>query len=597
MIDIKIPEIGENIKSGTISGILIKIGDNVRKGQDIVELETDKATVPIPSSADGIVKEILIKPGQKVDIGAVIVRLEGQAATQAPSAPKPATQAKASVQPTQASIPPPQKPTSQPAQPAQATPQPAAPAAKDINLVVIGGGPGGYAAAFLAADLGLNITLIDKDVNPGGVCLYRGCIPSKALLHAAKILSESKEAKNFGIEFAAPKIDIDKLRSWKNTVVNQLTGGLGQMVKMRKVKYIQGTAKFTNSTTLKIKKSDGSEQSLNFDKAILATGSRPRKLPNAPDSKRVLDSTSALEIENVPKSLLLIGGGYIGLELGTVYAELGTEVSVVEVLPELMAGADRDVASILERRLKKIFKEIMVNTKVTKMVETKTGIKVTFEDQAGKTKEQEYEKVLVAIGRQPNSEDLGLETTKVKVNNKGFIEVNSQLQTADPAIFAIGDLTGNPMLAHKASHAGRVAVEVIAGHKVVFEPKAIPAVVFTDPEIAWAGLTETEAKAKGIEVQVAKFPWGASGRAITLDRTDGLTKLLIDPTTERILGVSIVGPGAGELIAEGVLAIEMGANATDLKLSIHPHPTLTETLMESAESFYGQATHIYKPKR
>jgi dihydrolipoamide dehydrogenase len=320
-------------------------------------------------------------------------------------------------------------------------------------------------------------------------------------------------------------------------------------------------------------------------------------LPNAPKSPRVLDSTTALELENIPKSLLLIGGGYIGLELGTVYAELGTEVSVVEVLPQLMTGADRDVAGVLEKRLKKIFKDIMVGTKVDKLTETNSGIKVNLTGPDGKSIEKEYEKILVAIGRQPNTENLGLEKTKVKLSDRGFITVNSQLMTTDPDIFAIGDLTGNPMLAHKASHEGRTAVEVIAGHKVVFEPKAIPAVVFTDPEIAWAGLTELEAQQAGREVAVVKYPWGASGRAMTLDRTDGMTKLIIDPVTERILGVSMVGPNAGDLIAEGVLAIEMGAVAADLKLVIHPHPTLSETLMEAAEVFFGQSTHVYRPKR
>jgi len=468
---------------------------------------------------------------------------------------------------------------------------------KTTQLVVVGGGPGGYAAAFLAADLGMDVALIDSDVNPGGVCLYRGCIPSKALLHAAKTLSESKDAKDFGIEFAPPKIDLDKLRGWKDAVVQKLTSGLGQLSKQRKVKYIQGHATFKDSSTLQVKKVDGSEETIKFDHAIIATGSTPIKLPHVPDSSRVLDSTTALELENIPKSLLLVGGGYIGLELGTVYAELGSEVSVVEMMPTIIAGADRDLASVLEKRLKKTFKSILVGTKMSKVEETSDGLKVTFEDKDGKSSTQTYEKILVAVGRKPNSKNIGLENTKVKVNDKGFIEVNAQRQTSDPTIYAIGDVAGNPMLAHKASHEGRVAVEAIAGHKVAFEPIAIPAVVFTDPEIAWCGLTETEAKQQNREVEVVKFPWGASGRAMTLNRTDGLTKLIIDPKTERILGVAIVGPGAGELIAEGVLAVEMGAVVADLKLSIHPHPTLTETLMESAESFFGQSTHIHRPKK
>lgn len=375
----------------------------------------------------------------------------------------------------------------------------------------------------------------------------------------------------------------------------KLTGGTGQLAKQRKINMIQGTATFVDSNTIKIEKVGGGNKTLTFIKAILATGSRPIELPFAPKSKRVLNSTTALDIESIPKTMLLIGGGYIGLELGQVYAELGTKVSVVELLPQIMTGSDRDLSSILEKRLKTIMDKIMVSTKVKSLEETAAGITVTFEDADGKTFKETYEKVLVAIGRKPNTDNIGLEKTSVVVNSRGFVEVNAQLQTHDPSIYAIGDIVGNPMLAHKASHEGRVAAEHIAGHKVAFEPNAIPAVVFTDPEMAWAGLTETEAKTQGRNYAVAKFPWGASGRAITLDRVDGLTKLLIDPETERILGVSIVGPNAGEMIAEGVLAIEMGAVVTDLKLSIHAHPTLTETVMEAAESFFGQATHIYKP--
>jgi len=595
MTDIKIPEIGENIESGTVVSITVNVGDSVSNGQDVLELETDKATVPIPSSADGVVKEILIKVGDEIKVGSVIMRIEAGAAAELK--PKPEPQAP---DPEETKL---QKPTPQaaPQKESQTVTNESTPllknSGKDTQVVIIGGGPGGYAAAFLAADLGLKVTLIDKDINPGGVCLYRGCIPSKALLHAAKILSESREAKNFGIEFSKPKINLDKLRNWKNDVVQKLTGGLGILTKQRKINYIQGTAAFTDSNSLTIKTKNNKEQALTFDKAVLATGSHPVQLPGAPESDRILDSTSALEIESIPKSLLLIGGGYIGLELGIVYAELGSEVSVVEMLPQMMTGADRDIARVLEKRLKTIMKDMMVSTKVTQLKETKTGIEVAFEDKNGKTKTEEYEKVLVAIGRRPNTKGIGLEHTNVKVNDHGFIEVDGARQTSDPSIYAIGDVTGNPMLAHKASHEGRVAAEAIAGHKVAFEPAAIPAVVFTDPEIAWCGLTETEAKEKGIQVEVAKFPWGASARAITLDRTDGLTKLLIDPQTERILGVSIVGSNAGELIAEGVLAIEMGAVVSDLKLTIHPHPTLTETIMESAESFFGQSTHIYKPKK
>ncbi len=467
----------------------------------------------------------------------------------------------------------------------------------NVQLVVIGAGPGGYAAAFLAADLGMEVAIVEKESNPGGVCLYRGCIPSKALLHVAKIISEAKHAKAFGIEYNEPKIDVNKLRDWKKSVVSKLTGGLGQLAKARKIKYIQGEASFINSNTLKIKKADGTNEEMSFQKAILATGSRPAVIPNLPKSPDIWDSTTALDLESIPENLLLVGGGYIGMELGTAYYELGSKVSVVEMTPGLLQGADRDLADILYKRVKGLFTKIMLETKVVKMETSSKGITVTFADKEGKEFKEEYNKVLVSIGRKPNSENLGLENTKVKVTPRGFVEVNDQRQTADPNIFAIGDIAGDPMLAHKASAEGRVAVEAIAGHKVAFEPQAIPAVVFTDPEIAWAGLTEIEAAKAGREVTVVKFPWAASGRALTLDRTDGLTKLIVDPKTQRVLGVGIVGVGAGEMIAEGVVAIEMGAVAADLKLSIHPHPTLSETIMEAAESFFGHSTHIYKPKK
>ncbi len=467
-----------------------------------------------------------------------------------------------------------------------------------INLIVIGGGPGGYAAAFLAADLGMNVTLVDLEKNPGGVCLYRGCIPSKALLHVAKLINEADEAKNWGIEFSKPKIDLDKLREWKTGVVNKLTGGLGILSKQRKINFVQGRASFVNSSTVKIEKVGGGTEDIVFDKAIIATGSRIATIPSLEiKSKRFLNSRTALDLPAIPKSLLVIGGGYIGLELGSVYNALGSKVSVVEMLDGLLPGADRDLVSHLAKRIKSDFEEVMLKSKVVEIREVKNGIKVTIEDKDGSINDKVYDYVLMSIGRKPDTSGLGLENTKVKVNDKGWINVNEQLKTDDQNIFAIGDIVGEPMLAHKASHEGRVAVEVIAGGKVAFEPKAIPAVVFTDPEIAWAGLTEIKAKEQSIKVNVSKFPWAASGRATTLDRFDGVTKILSEPGTDRILGVGVCGPGAGELIAEGVLAIEMAANLTDLKLTIHPHPTLSETIMEAAEVFFGQSTHIYRPKR
>lgn len=472
------------------------------------------------------------------------------------------------------------------------------------HVAVIGAGPGGYAAAFYAADLGMQVTLIDNEKNPGGVCLYRGCIPSKALLHVAKVLDESKHAKDWGIDFGTPDVDVDKLRAYKNRVVEKLTSGTGQVAKFRKVNYIQGWASIVDPKTIKVKKADDGEEIVAVDYMIVATGSLPTKVPSLSiDSPRVLDSTGALDLPEIPKTMLVIGGGYIGLELGSVYAALGTKVSVVEMTPGLLPGADRDLVKILAQRIESIYEKVMVSTKVTSMKEVRRGgpsgppeIAVTFEGE-GAPKQATFDYVLVSIGRKPNATIEGLNTTRAKVDAKGFIETDKQRRTAEPTIFAIGDVAGEPMLAHKASHEARVAVEAIEGQKAEFAPAAIPAVVFTDPEIAWAGLTEADAEKQGIKVDVAKFPWPASGRAIAIDRTDGLTKLLIDPATERILGVGIVGSGAGELIAEGVLAIEMGATASDVKLSIHAHPTLSETLMESAEVFFGQATHVYKPKR
>lgn len=468
------------------------------------------------------------------------------------------------------------------------------------KIVIIGAGPGGYAAAFMAADLGLEVVLVDTEAKPGGVCLYRGCIPSKALLHAARILTESQDAEALGIHFAEAEVDLDKLRSWKDGVVRKLTGGLEMLAKQRKINFVCGRAAFVDANTLSIELADGEKSAsrLIFEFAIIATGSRPAEWPYVDlKSERLWDSTSALALKTVPKSLLVIGGGYIGLEMGTVYAALGSKVTTVEMLPALLPGADKDLVDILIRKVRKAFHSVMLETKVTGIEEAAEGLKVTFEGKDVKEPEQYFDNVLVAIGRKPNSSGLGLENTKADISEKGFIEIDNQGRTGEPSIFAIGDVAGEPMLAHKASHEGRVAARVIAGEHAVFLPKAIPAVVFTDPEVAWCGLTEAQAEKEGRAVEIVRYPWAASGRALTLNRTDGMTKLIVDPESEKILGVGIVGVGAGDLIAEATFAIETGAQAADLGSTIHAHPTTSETLMEAAEIFYGTCTHIYRPKR
>ena len=466
------------------------------------------------------------------------------------------------------------------------------------QVAVIGGGPGGYVAAFKAADLGLEVTLVDEEANPGGVCLYRGCIPSKALLHIAKLLNEARAAEKWGVKFAAPELDLDRLRGWKDEVVAKMTGGLGQLVKARKLAYIQGRARFLDAHTLHIDKADGSEDQLQFEHAILATGSRPA-VPGVfrIDTDRIVDSTGALELSSIPASMLVVGGGIIGMELGQVYAALGTRVSVVEMLPGLIPPADRDLVKPLQSKAAEHFDEIMLNTQVTSVEESADGLIVQLQDSDGETQSKTYDKILLSVGRVPNSEDIGLEHTAIARDEYNYVQVDGQMRSAEASIFAIGDLVG-AALAHTASHQGALAAEIIAGHdKLAFEPNAIPSVVYTDPEIAWCGLTEAEAKRAGRQVKVARFPWAASGRATTQDANDGLTKLLIDPATDRILGVGIAGSGAGELIAEGVLAVEMAALASDIQLAIHPHPTLSETLMEAAEVYYGQSPHLYSPRR
>ena len=466
------------------------------------------------------------------------------------------------------------------------------------RVAVVGAGPGGYTAAFLAADLGMTVTLIDDAPDPGGVCLYRGCMPCKALLHVAKVLGEARHAEAWGVAFGEPHVDLDRLRTWKDSVVGKLTTGLGQLTRQRKIEYVRGRAALVGPQTISVASDDGVSRDLRFDHAILATGSRPaRSASLAVEHERILDSTAALDLRRIPGSLLVVGGGYIGLELGTVYAALGTEVTVVEMTPALLPGVDTDLVRVLARRLGTVAKAIHLQTTVTRLVPDDDGVSVDLSGPQVSDEALRFDQVLVAVGRAPNSHIEGLDRTGVVVDSRGFIEVDAQRRTAEPSLFAIGDVAGEPMLAHKAFHEARVAVETIAGKNVAFEPLVVPAVVFTDPEIAWCGLTEDQAKMAGRHVSVGRFPWGASGRAITLDRPEGVTKLVVDPESEAVLGVGIVGTGAGELIAEGVVAIEMGATVSDLVHCIHPHPTLSESMLEAAESFLGLSTHVYKPKR
>ena len=466
------------------------------------------------------------------------------------------------------------------------------------DLAVIGAGPGGYPAAFLAADRGLNVTLIDPELNPGGVCLYRGCIPTKTLLHLTQLLREYPVVADHGIIFTQPEKDLSKMIQFKDSVVNKLTTGLGQLCKQRKINYITGMAAFIDSKTLFVQSSDGTDQKISFKNALIATGSRPASLPlfNI-DSSHVLDSTGALEPDSIPERILVVGGGYIGLEMGTIFSSLGSEVSVVELMPQLLPGADPDLVRLYISSAKKLFKDIKLKTKVTKLESADNGVHVTFEDDKGNFSTDVYNKVLLTIGRTPNTSSLNLEKAGVLLNEQGFIKINKRCETSAQNIYAIGDVVGGAMLAHKATHEGKAAIDNITGQTRDFAPKAVPAVLFTDPEIAWAGMTETEAKAQSLNIKTAKFMWAGSGRALSLGRTDGMTKIIADPETDKMLGIGIVGHGAGELIAEGALAIENELTVKDIAHTIHPHPTLSETLMEACEVYYGECPHVFQRGR
>lgn len=467
------------------------------------------------------------------------------------------------------------------------------------QLIVLGAGPGGYAAAFQAANLGLDVTMIDPKPDPGGVCLFHGCIPSKALLHLAKVRKEAVHAEEWGLSFSDARIDLDKVRSWKDSVVKSLTGGLGQLAKIRKVQYLRGTAKLTGTNKLEFTPEDGeNRQEIEFKNLIIATGARSTALPGIEfDDDLIMNSKTALDLKDIPEKLLIVGAGYIGLEMSVIYKALGSDISLAEFTPDILPGADQDLKEIFKKEQKELMSNTMFNTSVTSAVKKGKKLNVKLETRDGETKEETFDKMLVAIGSTPNSEGIGLGEPGIETDDKGFIKVDLFRRTNIENIYAIGDVAGQPMLAHKASHEGRVAAEHIAGKKTAYEPKAIPAVVFTDPEIAWTGITEAEAKEKGIKYEVAKFPWAASGRALTLGVKNGLTKLIIEPESGRILGAAMAGTDAGSLVSEATLAVEMGAVARDLELTIHPHPTLSETIMEAAEIFYGHATHVHRRKK
>jgi dihydrolipoamide dehydrogenase len=665
-IDVTVPDLG-GFDEVPIIDVLVKAGDVIEVDTPLITLETDKASMDVPSTHAGKVAEVTVKRGDKVAKGSVIVRLEadGAGASAAPaaasgggassareaarpesagdtvrmpapdvsakakadaaksaaapaaekatgaggsSAAKPAAQAATGTPPaassasSTASASTPAAKTAAPttgtsgAQSQAATPTKVEGADRKTQLLVLGAGPGGYTAAFRAADLGMQVTLVERWASLGGVCLNVGCIPSKALLHAAKVIDEASAMAAHGVTFGKPSIDLDKLRNWKMSVVKKLTGGLKMLAKQRKVEVVTGNGKFVSPNIVEVKADDGKVERIAFDQCIIAAGSEAVKLPGMPDDPRVMDSTGALELPPNVKRMLVIGGGIIGLEMATVYEALGVKVSVVELTPGLMPGADPDLVKPLEKRLRARYEAILVGTKVTKIEALKEGIKVTFEG-AKAPEPQVYDRVLVAVGRSPNGKVIGAEAAGVTVTDRGFIPADKQLRTNVPHIFAIGDIIGQPMLAHKAMHEAKVAAECAAGEKRSFDVRAIPSVAYTDPEVAWAGLTETEAQAKGIAFKKGAFPWVASGRSLSLGRDEGFTKVLFDPETHRVLGAGIVGPNAGELIAELVLAMEMGADATDIGLSIHPHPTLSETVGLAAEAFEGTLTDLYIPKR
>ena len=587
---ITVPDIG-NFDSVDVIDVIVKVGDTIKKEDSLITVESDKASMDIPSTHEGKVTSIDVKVGDKVKQGSNILVIELNASVEK----SPKAESKTEVKPEA-------KVDIKKESPPEITPQPVAKKSDAISthetqVVVLGSGPGGYTAAFRAADLGMKVMLIERYDTLGGVCLNVGCIPSKALLHTAKVITEAEETAAHGVSFGKPNIDLEKIRHWKaNDVVGKLTQGLSAMAKQRQVTVIQGVGEFTSPHQIKVTKADGQTETIGFEHCIIAAGSQATKFPGVKDDPRIMDSTGALELKDIPKRFLIVGGGIIGLEMGTVYDALGSKVSVVELSDGLIQGCDRDLVRPLQKRMEQRFEKIMLNTKVTSIEPKADGIHVGFETE-GKSESDIYDRVLIAIGRRPNGKAIKAELAGVTVTDQGFIPVNKQMRTNVSHIFAIGDIVGQPMLAHKATHEGKVAAEVIAGHKVEFQALTIPSVAYTDPEVAWAGITELEAKQKNIEIEKASFPWAASGRALANNRSEGTTKLIFDKETHRLIGAGITGVNAGELISETVLAIEMGADAHDLGLTIHPHPTLSETVCFAAEVKEGTITDLYIKKR
>ena len=566
--EIRVPDIGD-FKNVEIIEIHVKPGDTIAAEDPLITLESDKASMEVPAPAAGTIGSLVVKIGDRISEGDVIATLEG--GTEAPSAAKQAAAAKASAV-DQGDI--------------------------HAEILVLGAGPGGYTAAFRAADLGKKVVLVERWPTLGGVCLNVGCIPSKALLHAAKVIDESREMAHAGVAFADPAIDIDKLRGWKNSVVKKLTSGLTGLAKQRKVEVVQGHGRFTTARSIEVEAEDGKKTVISFDSAIIAAGSEPVTLPFIPhEDPRVIDSTGALALDSVPQRLLVLGGGIIGLEMATVYHALGAKITVVELMDQIIPGADKDIITPLMKRIKGLYENIHLGTKVTAVEATDAGLRVTFEAKDGTTSTDSFDKVLVAVGRKPNGKMIDADKAGVAVDERGFIAADKQMRTNIPHIFAIGDIVGQPMLAHKAVHEGKTAAEVAAGHKSAMDAKVIPSVAYTDPEVAWVGLTENEAKATDRKIGKGVFPWAASGRALSLDRAEGTTKLLFDPETKRLLGAGITGVNAGDLIAEAALAIETGADAEDIGLTIHPHPTLSETIAMAAEMFDGTITDLMPPRK